>query len=184
MVTIYVFRLKVSKTEYGKGVPQLGCKDYSGNSFENCLEEKVKSTCLSILSCVPFWFTDNEEEMCNRSIIISETDQKFLAAFFTDIHVDNIGAFPSCPMPCNSKTVHAEMVMEDEAVMDDYISIRLDQQLEIQLIKLSFDFFHGLLPAIGGDLGLTRNLLWLCITLTAWIEISKRWISGQTRYSQ
>ena len=119
--------------------------------------------------------------MCNKSIIISETNQKILAAFFTDIHVDNVGAFPSCPIPCNSKTVHAEMVMEDEAVMDNYISIRLDQKIEIQLIKLSFDFLHGLLPAIGGDLGLTRNLLWLSIVLITIMKLSRKSISKKQK---
>ena len=115
--------------------------------------------------------------MCDTNINISSSDQMNLFSFFTDIHVDNVDAFPSCPTPCNYLEVDSEIVMEDNPAMDDFITIRLDQKIEMRLIKLSFDFIHGLLPAIGGDLGLARNFLWLCITLATLLSISRRWIS-------
>ena len=177
-MTIFTSRVKIRQTKYDKGVPQIGCKDYSTkDSFETCLEERVKSVCYSKLSCVPLWFTDIKEEMCDSNINISISDQINLASFFTDIHVDNVNAFPSCPIPCNYLQVDTERVMDDKATINNSISIRLDQKIEVRLVKLGFDFLHGLLPSIGGDLGLTRNFLWLCITLATLLNISRRWIS-------
>ena len=181
-MTIFLSRIRIRKTEYKRGVPQNGCKEYSTkDSFENCLEEKIKSVCFSKLSCVPFWFTDIQEEMCDNNINISSSDQMNLISFFTDVHVDNVDAFPACPIPCNDLTVDTELVMKDQAVKENFISLRMDQKIELRQIKLSFDFIHGLLPAIGGDLGLTRNVLWLFIALIALLKTTRKWISGKNK---
>ena len=78
------------------------------------------------------------------------------------------------------------MVMEDHAVKDNYISIRMSQTMQVIKTRFSFDFPHGFLPAIGGDLGLTRNLLWLTVALMAFFKLSKEWIfkTKKQKYEQ
>ena len=178
---IPLHRIRITQTEHLKEVPHVTCKDYSTGSFGNCLEKEVQNTCLSILACVPFWFTDERGKTCDRNFNnLSISKQISLGAFLADIHVDNVEAF-SCQIPCKSVTVDAEMVMEDNAVSENYISIRMNQKKETIKTRLSFDFLHGFLPAIGGDLGLTRNLLWLSIAFMALLKISRGWMSRRKK---
>ena len=172
---IYIFRIRITQTEYLENAQQSACKNYTTKSFGSCLEKEVQNTCLNFLNCVPFWFGEENVETCNKSFNISVDDQINLGSFLADIHVDNVEAF-SCPIPCKSISVDAEMVMEDHAVKDNYISIRMSQTMQVIKTRFSFDFLHGFLPAIGGDLGLTRNLLWLTVALMAFFKLSKEWI--------
>ena len=164
-------RIRVNRTVRLEDAPQSNCKNYAKDkSFGNCLEKDVQDTLIPLLGCIPLWFPSGNFKSCDRKLNLSLTTQEELLSLFADVHLDNVDAF-SCALPCESISIWSELVMEDKATDNNYISIRLIQNLEEVITNISFDFLHGLLPAIGGDIGLTRNVLWIFLLFTTLLDV-------------
>ena len=61
------FDVTLAETKMNPKDPKMNCVDYDKiNTFLKCSDKKAEETFFPILGCVPPWFTDNQEKVCQQ----------------------------------------------------------------------------------------------------------------------
>ena len=147
-----------------------GCKTYdSRKDYGECLEEEIKNDLLSLLGCLPPWFTDYSS-VCSPANV-SETN--YTKAFnildrIADGHYES-----NCSKPCTTLTYESKHVQTGQTTDGESIWITLDREAWVSKTQLVISGFT-LINRIGGGIGFWRNMLWLLLLIPSLLEFRKK----------
>ena len=157
------------KSKYGKKI-LLNLNLFIFRSYENCVETEIQEYFLSLIGCIPLWFTDFPEK-CGPLDLSRETILTVYDLFFGLY----IGNYPTrCKPPCT--TVHYEISYTSMDPKKDgrQMFIVFDQKVEVVKTQLVINML-SLVNRMGGIIGFCKEVLWILLILTGAYTAWKKW---------
>ena len=143
--------------------------DQAGHtSYKDCVQEENKRRILPILGCMVPWMS--AQDQCKgvlKRLPIHDHILQWIRLLYRHIYSGDYLNFPSCPLPCNLVSAHAEFLEEDEdeSIGDHAILINFKETVKVETVILAYGF-ESLLVEIGSSLG-----LWLGLSVVGLFDI-------------
>ena len=164
-----LYKLKIKENIGDEKDPEAHCKEYDEkDSFKECVKKAVEEKLLKVYGCMPPWFTDNIDDVCNgifsdekwKNIfndIFRIMDQSFLKVC-TDFHNLKISfykhtIFQECKVPCKTMEIESRKLREFETRRKG-VKIIFDPNVHVARSEPTMSTMN-LFSNIGGVVGLT-----------------------------
>ena len=146
------------------------CTDYARikSSYRNCLQNKLKTKFMTYLSCIPPWFPNEKENVCDHQVDI---DERFKNEYFN--LVDNLykredlGSLIDCKRPCKKAVIqHKKIFYMSNYPKFGVLKLKIGSNIPKETEIYSYDIF-SLAVELGSALG-----LWLGLSLLSLFDLA------------
>ena len=161
--SLWVYKIKTSRSFHVKGDPLLDCTDYCKDfTYNDCVQEDMIKTALEHLGCVPPFFAKDSKDICNTVLNATSHTKDLVDSIFQRYFL--LGQKPfTCQLPC-TQTVYETKLVYKTPIASHMVALTFSPLVSVTRSSFRLSS-QSLVSNLGGSVSSGRTLLWGILTL-------------------